>query len=322
MTVYENARAFVYRNARPLDRARFAYHFKGGSRGDVMTVLSAYQNADGGFGHALEPDAWNPDSTPIQTWAATETLHEIGFEDACHPVVQGILRYLQSGQDFDGHTWANAPESNNAHPHASWWHSQSTSTSHHSYNPTACLAGFILKFAAIDSAVYALGLRVAQEAVDAYLAEGLLNDTHTAACYVRLWEYATQARAAIGGDAGTHTPLGDPAGAGIDLPRLEARLREQVTHSITHDTAQWDTGYICRPSHFFRDRDSVFYAGNEEIAAYECDFILRTQLPDGSWPIPWAWAAYPEEWAISKNWWKGHAAVNNLLYLKGMGRLG
>lgn len=29
--------------------------------------LSAYRNADGGFSHAIEPDAWKPCSSPLQT---------------------------------------------------------------------------------------------------------------------------------------------------------------------------------------------------------------------------------------------------------------
>lgn len=304
-SIEAKARAFVCRNARPLDWARWQYHFEAGAQQAVLTALSAYQNLDGGFAHALEPDAWNPHSTPIQTWAATETLWEIGFDDARHPIVQGILRYLGSGQDFDGRTWANAPDSNNGYPHAPWWHSESVSTSHHGYNPTAALSGFILRFADRDSALYSLGCRIAREAVDVYLLEGLLTDMHTAACYLRLWQYVGQA-----GIAGE-----------IDLHQLKAQLDRQVAHSITRDTAQWETGYICKPSQFFTDCGSPFYPGNEAIAAHECDFIIKSQLPDGSFAIPWGWNAFPEEWAVSKNWWKGIVTVNNLRFLKGMGRL-
>jgi hypothetical protein len=76
-STYQNARAFIYRNARPLDFARWQYHFEGGGKDAVLTALSAYQNEDGGFGHALEPDSWNPNSVPLQTWTATEILREI-----------------------------------------------------------------------------------------------------------------------------------------------------------------------------------------------------------------------------------------------------
>ena len=99
---FEKARTFVYRHARPLDIARWQYHLENGGKEAVLTFLGAYQNADGGFAHALEPDAWNPNSTPIQTWVATEILREIDFTDSAHPIIRGILRYLVSGQDFEG----------------------------------------------------------------------------------------------------------------------------------------------------------------------------------------------------------------------------
>jgi len=90
---FNRACLFIYRNARPLDIARWQYHFESGSKDSVLTALAAYQNEDGGFGHALEPDAWNPNSVPIQTWTATEILREIDFTDSTHPIIQGILRY-------------------------------------------------------------------------------------------------------------------------------------------------------------------------------------------------------------------------------------
>ncbi|MGI6238344.1 MAG: hypothetical protein ACOYI5_01795 [Christensenellales bacterium] len=303
MRALSSARTFIYRNARPLEMARWQYHFEGGGKEAVLTALAAYQNADGGFGHALEPDAWNPHSSPIQTWAATEILREIGFADASHPIMQGILRYLTSGAHFSGAVWRNVIHSNNEFPHAPWWHSESESASHHDYNPSACLAGFLVRFA--DGAGNQLGRRVAREAVDDYFARDLLGDMHTASCYIRLWRYLEDAGAA---DV-------------CDLDALKARLMEQVKHNITRDTAAWETGYICKPSHFFNDRASVFYAGNEEIAEYECAFILRTQQDDGAWGIHWRWMDYPDAWAISKNWWKSSIAIQNLLYLKGMGQL-
>ena len=64
-TVYQKARKFIYHNARPLDIARWQYHFEGGTKEAALTALAAYQNEDGGFGHALEPDCWNPNSALI-----------------------------------------------------------------------------------------------------------------------------------------------------------------------------------------------------------------------------------------------------------------
>ncbi|MFQ7672712.1 MAG: hypothetical protein ACLRLY_09730 [Clostridium sp.] len=92
---YHRARRFVYKNARPLELAKWQYHFENGSREAVLETLACYQNTDGGFGYGLEPDYWNPHSSPSQTYEATEIIWEIGMEreDADHPVIQGILEY-------------------------------------------------------------------------------------------------------------------------------------------------------------------------------------------------------------------------------------
>lgn len=306
--VFQKAKEFIYRNARPLDLARWQYHFENGSKEAVLNALSYYQNEDGGFGHALEPDAWNPNSSPIQTWFATEILREIDFSDSSHPMIRGILNYLASGKDFDGHFWYNIIKSNDDYPHAPWWDTKSYSTSHHNYNPTACLAGFIIKYADRDSQLYALGRRIAKEAVNAYMNQGFLEDMHTVLCYIRLMQYIEE--------------------AGVidifDINALKAKLIGQVERSITRNTAEWETSYVCKPSQFLNSKNSVFYTSNtaiREMADFECEFIIKTQLNDGSWNITWKWDAYPDEWAISKNWWKSHGIITNLLYLRGFNKI-
>lgn len=66
----------------------------------MLTALAAYQDDDGGFDNALEPDAWNPNSTPIQTWTVTEILWEINFTDSIHPTIKGILLYLKNAKIY------------------------------------------------------------------------------------------------------------------------------------------------------------------------------------------------------------------------------
>lgn len=297
MQIYNKARDFIYKNARPLDFTRWQYHFENGSAEAVLNALSVYQNDEGGFGHALEADCWNPNSSPIQTWEASEILKEINFADATHPIIKGILNYLDSGEHFNGHFWYNTILSNNDYPHAPWWHTDSESTSHHDYNPTASLAGFIVKYADKSSELYQLGQRIVQEAYEYYMSHDLLNDMHTANCFIRMAEYC-------------------------DLPDdFTEKLIKQVNNNITKNTEEWKTGYVCIPSFFFKTPDSIFYESNKELADYECEFIMTTQLDDGSWNIPWSWSDYIEQWHISKNWWKANGIINNILYLKNFNNL-
>ncbi|MDR0913910.1 MAG: hypothetical protein LBM65_01910 [Oscillospiraceae bacterium] len=159
-----------------------------------------------------------------------------------------------------------------------------------------------MRFAKRGSDLYKLGERIAKEAFGTYAGQGLLNDMHTGLCYIRLYEYLTEAKA---------TDI-------IDLAALQSKLQAQVKHSISANTQEWDTSYICKPSQFFNNPNSIFYADNKAVADYECEYIVKTQLDDGSWAIPWGWNDYPEEWAVAKNRWKANGSIVNLSYLKGM----
>lgn len=301
---FEKAREFIYRNARPLDLARWQYHFEQGKKEAVLEALSFYQNEDGGFGHALEPDVWNPNSSPIQTWAATEIVNELHSIDSKHPLIQGIFRYLESGKDFVNHQWLNTVPTNNEHPHASWWECKDEIGTP-SCNPTVALAGFIIRYATENSELYHKGCKIASEALTAFMSPELLEDMHEVSCYIRLFEYLKEAK---------KTDL-------VDLTALEARLKEQVKHCITLETSQWDVAYVCKPSQFFHSKHSIFYEENKEIAEYECEFIINHQRKDGSYPVTWQWGTDYKEFEISKNWWKSGIVIINMLYLKGLQRL-
>src|SRR6266566_7587309 len=71
---FSQATGFVWRTARLLDRHRFAFLFLDGPRDAVLAALRPYQNADGGFGHALEPDLRGPVSQPLPVWSALRVL--------------------------------------------------------------------------------------------------------------------------------------------------------------------------------------------------------------------------------------------------------
>jgi hypothetical protein len=153
--------------------------------------------------------------------------------------------------------------------------------------------------------LYRLGSRIAREAFCQLQDGGHEDGMHTLTCYVRLLQYLTEAGIA---DV-------------IDLAALEETLRDRVRAAITQETGTWETAYVCKPSQFLESPQSVFYADNREIAEFECAFIKKTQLCDGSWSVNWRWGAYPDAWAVSRNWWKSEGIIRNLRYLRGLGQL-
>jgi hypothetical protein len=136
---FERARTYIYASARLLDRYLFAALFEGGSIHAVKAALSAYQNADGGFGNALEPDLRTPASQPLAVERAFMILDLIdSFDDpmvakACDWL--NIVTTAQGGLPF-------ALPSLEGYPHAPW---MQTGDPIAQVNPTAALCGILLK---------------------------------------------------------------------------------------------------------------------------------------------------------------------------------
>ncbi|MEO3851963.1 hypothetical protein ABGB09_30760 [Streptomyces sp. B8F3] len=113
------AAEFIWLTARVLEQRRFAHHFVPGAAdaGGVEKALDAYRNADGGYGHALDPDLRGPGSQPLHTAHALRVLDSLGrctgrrAEDVC--------RYLTAVSNHDGALPAVHP-SLRGYPAAPW----------------------------------------------------------------------------------------------------------------------------------------------------------------------------------------------------------
>jgi hypothetical protein len=137
----KSARDFVLRNGRLLDRYRLAFHLDREPADRVVATLLTYQNGDGGFGNALEPDLRGPESQPIPVWTAVSLLDEVGVMD--RSVLRSIFAYLGSISDKNGGIPFVLP-SVRPHPHAPWWNPPRRAPPP-SLNPTAGLAGLFHK---------------------------------------------------------------------------------------------------------------------------------------------------------------------------------
>lgn len=75
---YLKARDFILTNARMIERRLFQFHFENDNPEGVFHAVYAYRNSDGGFGHGMEPDTASPESQPLFSIMALETLDEVG----------------------------------------------------------------------------------------------------------------------------------------------------------------------------------------------------------------------------------------------------
>ncbi len=136
----QKAQDFTWRNARLIERYLFTSLFANGGTEPVLAALRAYQNEDGGFGNALEPDKRCPSSQPQDVEFALHILDDINALN--DPMVAHACDYLAGITTAEGGVPYALP-SVNAYPHADWWTVEDNPPA--SLNPTAAIAGMLLK---------------------------------------------------------------------------------------------------------------------------------------------------------------------------------
>ncbi|WP_236596183.1 hypothetical protein [Enterococcus casseliflavus] len=260
MEAFEKARKFIYKNARPVDLARWQYHFENGSREAVLQALQVYQNEDGGYGHGLEPDHWNPNSTPIAVWEACRILRELECLHSTNPQVQGILRYLASGKEFSEGKWFNQVPSTVSYPHAIWWESPVGVPAD---NPTVSLAGTILRTG--ETTLYQKAQAIAETAVASFLNEPT-SEMHTLVVYLELLQDCEEIQ---------YQPV-------LANECFREILFQQIRHTVSNEPEEWFTSYVSKPSNFFFTREQLLGIFSEELCKKEAQKILEHQQADGS----------------------------------------
>jgi hypothetical protein len=100
MADLQAARDFMAGNTRLLDRRRFGVVVDGAPPEDALAALSAYRNADGGYGWGLEPDLRSRSSQPGPALHAFEVFEDI--QPATTPAAVELCDWLGSVTLPDG----------------------------------------------------------------------------------------------------------------------------------------------------------------------------------------------------------------------------
>lgn len=282
--VVDRAEEFLWRNARLIDRLRFEYLFRGGGREFPIAALIAYQNADGGFGNALEPDLRGPVSQPEPTCHALQVLDELGALD--HPSVPKALDYLRSITRPDGGVPFVLPSSRR-YPHAPWWQTDD--------NPP----GALVATAHMAGILHENGIR------HSWL------DAATEFCWRELdgltgtWPY--EARSFI--PFLDHVPDRERARAVFN------RVGEFILDIVEFDVDA--EGEKHRPLDFAPTPDTMARRlFGDDVLERQLDALLAAQRDDGGWTFDWlVWTPTVEPE------WRGWMTVRVLKILRAYGRL-
>jgi hypothetical protein len=283
MTLYdfEQARVFIYSHARLLDRRLYAALFEGGPAEAVLAALRAYQNSDGGFGSALEPDLRTPGSQPLALERALVYLDLVdGFSDA---MVLRACDWLDTVSMPEGGV-AFALPNLAGYPHTPWMDAANTDAQ---LNPTASLCGLLLKHGVrhpwLDRASAFCWREIPACESSAY---------HDLMPVIEFLEHTPDRRAQ----------------AEAELERIRARVAQPGVVALDPQA----TGYVQFPLDWAPQPDSplssVFDAA---VLSTHLAALAGRQQPDGGWPISWQ-ALSPAAEAE----WRGWGTIEALRKLK------
>ncbi|MBE9918286.1 hypothetical protein G8C92_30265 [Paenibacillus donghaensis] len=288
---FMKARDFIYANARLLDRRRFEFHFAKGGPEPVLDALRAYQNADGGFGSALEPDMRVPDSQPIATEFALLIMDEIGMADP--GMLQGIIGYFKQELRATGGL-PRATVKVNAYPHAPWWNTDDDSSG--SLNPTGRMLGLLYKLQALTGHEDEEWLKRSLDFVWGQIPRANPADYHDVIQCIAFLE---------------HIP--DRERAEAEMKNVDHWLKQPGTIELDPEAE----GYVHKVLDWAPTPDS--YAKKwitEADMERHLDHLIRNQQEDGGWTV-----SFPAISQGNASEWRGLITVDRLLTLKAYGRL-
>jgi GNAT superfamily N-acetyltransferase len=149
---FEKAADFIWKNGRLLERRIFKYFFFGGSKSNILNAIKAYQNEDGGFGHAIEPDLRTPESQPLYIEFGLRTLYDAKIQDSelAYKVCEYVSRYADLNMGI-----ATITASSSSFPRAEHWNNQKSEQA--SFSRLSSLVGLLswqgIKHPWLDKAV-------------------------------------------------------------------------------------------------------------------------------------------------------------------------
>lgn len=290
--------AYLEANARPLEIALYSFHFRSGSPAAVLEALAVYQNDDGGFGQALEPDMRLPLSNAIATWTAFQVMHTVGTSPA-HPMLRRVLEYLLASYDKARTGWAVVRPEVDSYPHAPWW-GYAAALEHFGWgNPSAELLGFLITYRHIIDVEAIIAPMTAKALTRIHEVES--SNFHEVFNFKALYHHAADAL----------------------KKQLKEPLEQLIKKSVCTNPDLW-TSYVAPPLSFVSSPDDPFIHLFDEALVNENLAFLQNRIVGGDhWEPNWDWRGqYPEDWQKAKREWSGVLTVKNLLTLKNFGLIG
>ncbi len=299
---FQKAKSYIFEQGRELDQRLFEFYFEKGTIEKVIEALSVYQNEDGGFGQALEPDLRSPLSTVYTTSQGLFILREIGANSE-ESIVKKANQYILDNYDEQHFIWPIIPLEALESPHAGHWDSIIEKEFDDFFiNMRAGLAGHLWHYNNLipDGFVE----KITQEVIKTFSE----TPDEKLSWIFDLWSYL-----------GLMNTKGLPKNYQEIILK---KLQRVIPLHIEKEPEKW-TIMSVSPLNMAPTPNSLMASViDPELIQANLDHDIDQQLTDVTWALDWSWEQdHPEAWKIAEKEWKAHLAIGKLRTLKAYGRL-
>jgi len=297
--IYLKAKKAIKEYGRPLEQSLLQLYFEDGDEKSVVKTLKQYQNADGGFGNALEPDFRLPESSAAATNIALRQLTALSETGDVLPIIEKAVRYLESTYDPKRNGWYNVPIEVNDYPHASWWQvDPDTSMSgldSHWGNPNAELVGYLHKYREFLDTINADNL--VQYALDHLYNLSSYGD-HEVYSYIQLYQFLDHSQ----------------------KEKVEDILILAVNDIVSLNINEWEQ-YVPTPLDIVKSPSDPKFGLYDPAIEDNLDYLIDKLTQYGLIGPTWSWSNYEDTWKQARNEWIGIQTLKILHILDNFNRI-
>lgn len=295
---FERAKKYILCNGRFLEKSRFENLFIQANEERVVHSISLYQNEDGGFGNALEPDFRLPDSSALATSVALSILTYYDHLPSAKRQIIRAIEYLERTYDDSIKGWADVPVEVNNYPHAPWWYREEP-INYISGNPTAELLAYMIQYA---QHVNTLNLEEIKKIHLERLVKMTDFEAHEIRCYLKLYDHLNQEERLL----------------------VQSLLQKAYHKLVSLNENEWDEYYPAPLSFFLSSQSNALEIPQEHIEK-NLNYVIERIKKFGFNPPTWKWSSekenFKKSWEVAEREWTGVLTYESLKMLKQFNRI-
>jgi hypothetical protein len=288
------AQDFLKESDRKLDYQLYNYYFHNGTKEAVANELATYQNKDGGFGKAIEPDFRLPSSSPLATTVGLQYASEIQL-DADHPIITKAIAYLLQTYNEEIGGWSAVSREVNTYPHAPWWQyheeTDKSGVESHWANPSAEIIGYLHEYQQlVPQKLLMTVTNLALTRIEKSVAQ---MEMHDLLCVIKLAEKVDSK----------------------NRQKLMALMKDKIVQTVAKSEKEWEQ-YGPKPLTFSPSPSALMYPYVKDYVKENIQYELANFNDEGYWEPNWSWGQFEDVWLKAKEEWKAILTVKMLKSLK------